>query len=263
MSGLRSVVRRLVPAYARSRIHFAVVNNRFLADLYCKFDESNLTKITDDTELVIEGCPRSGNSYALAAFRYSNDGIGVASHRHSPTAVRTALRRGKAVIVIIRRPRDTIASGLQYDPSQPNKWAIRIYREFYEGILPMADRFLVATFEEVTSDFGGVIRRCNERFGTNFVPYQRTEASEQAVSEMLTQWALRSFTPEVLPHVSPLPSSSRLSPDEVLKLLDRHFVAEIEELDKLYEAVLLHRAIPLAPGMVSRQMSSKAPVGNS
>jgi hypothetical protein len=263
MSGLRSVVRRLVPAYVRSRIHFAVVNNRVLSELYCKFDDSNLTKITDDTQLVIEGCPRSGNSYALAAFRYSNDGIGVASHRHSPTAVRTALRRGKAVIVIIRRPRDTIASGMQYDPSQPSKWAIQIYRHFYEGILPMADQFLVATFEEVTSDFGGVLRRCNERFGTNFIPYERTESSEQAVSEMLNGWALKTFTPETLPQVSPLPSAARLSADEVLTHLDHHFVAEIEELDKLYEAVLLHKAIPLAPGMVNRQMSSTAPAGKS
>jgi hypothetical protein len=256
MSGVRAVVRRVVPNYARSRIHFAIMDNSLLAELYTKIDGTKLTQITDETRLVLEGCPRSGNSYALGAFSYANPGVGVASHRHSPTAVRTGLRRGKPVIVIIRPPRDTIASGLQYYPDQPAHWAIRIYRKFHEGILPMADRFMVATFEEVTTDFGSVIRRCNERFGTSFVPYEATPDSERAVREMVDAWALKDFTPGALHRVVASPNSSRLSADELLPELDEKFQAEIEELDKLYQAVLLHREVPFEPGMVSRQMTS-------
>jgi hypothetical protein len=245
-----------VPAYARSRIHFALMNNTLTAELYSRVDSSKLTRIADDTKLVLEGCPRSGNSYALAAFCHANPNVRVASHRHSPTAVRTGLRRGKPVIVLVRRPRDAIASGLQYHPSQPVQWAIRIYREFYEGILPMADRFMVATFEEVTTDFGAVIRSCNERFGTDFVPYEATPASEQAVREMVDHWALRDFARGELHRVVGHPAPSRLSADELLPTLDQEFLAEINELDKLYEAVLLHKGVSFEPGMVSRQMTS-------
>src|ERR1700728_4748064 len=131
MSAVRSVVRRLLPNYIRSRLHFALVDNRCLGDFYTRFDSYKLSRITGDTKLVIEGCPRSGNSYALAAFHYCNQGVAVASHRHSATAVRTGLKRGLPVILIIRRPRDTISSGLQYYPEQPPKWPLRLYQRFY------------------------------------------------------------------------------------------------------------------------------------
>jgi hypothetical protein len=230
-----------LPVYVRSRIHFAVVYNPLLADLYTRLDSSKLTQITEKTELVIEGCPRSGNSYALAAFRYANEGVPIASHRHSPTAVRTGLKHKLPVIVIIRQPRDTIGSGLQYYPDQPPRWAIRLYRRFHEGILPMADQVLITTFEEVTSDFGEVVRRCNARFGTDFKPYERTEESEKALTQMVDTWALMTFNPKDLPRVSGRPNESRQSADQLLSGASPDLVAEIKELDKLYNAVLLHR----------------------
>jgi hypothetical protein len=222
-------------------VHFALVDNRFLSEFFTIFDGSGLTRITEETRLVIEGCPRSGNSYALAAFRFANPNAPVASHRHSPTAVRAGLRRGKPVIVIIRRPRPTIASGLQYYPDQPPTWAIALYRRFHQGLLPMADRVVIATFEEVTENFGDVVRRCNARYGTDFVPYERTESSEKALAEMLDEWVLESFGEEELPRVSGRPSAARLPADEILASLSQELQAEIEELDKLYNAVLLHK----------------------
>jgi hypothetical protein len=155
--------------------------------------------------------------------------------------VRTGLRHNLPVIVIIRRPRDTIASGLQYYPDQPPHWAVQLYRRFHEGLLPMADRVLIATFEEVTADFGSVVRRCNARFGTDFVPYERTEESEQALKEQLDKWVLRSFDPEDLPRVSGRPSAARVSADVALSALSEELFAEINDLDKLYNAVLLLR----------------------
>ena len=248
MSAVRSVLRRILPVYVRSRLHFAVVDSRLLGDLYTRFDASKLTRITADTELVIEGCPRSGNSYALAAFRYSNEGVTVASHRHSHTAVRTGLKRRLPVIVIIRRPRDTIGSGLQYYPDQPARWAIKLYQRFHEKLLPMADRVLIATFEEVTSDFGEVVRRCNARFGTNFTPYVRTDESEIALTAMLDKWVLKNFDPKDVPRVSGRPSEARKSADQLLSEANPDLVAQIDELDKLYDAVLLHKSAPLDPG---------------
>ncbi len=205
-----------MPVYMRSRLHFAVVDSRLFANFYSRLDSSKLTRITEDTELVIEGCPRSGNSYALAAFRYSNEGVTVASHRHSPTAVRTGLKRRLPVIVIVRRPRDTIGSGLQYYPDQPPRWAIQVYQRFHEGVLPMADKVLIATFEEVTSDFGEVVRRCNARFGTNFKPYERTDESEIALNKMIDNWVLNNFEAKDLPRVSGRPSGARKSADQLL-----------------------------------------------
>jgi hypothetical protein len=241
MAVVRSVVRRIVPVYVRSRVHFALVDGPF-SEVFAALDPSKQTRITADTKLIIEGCPRSGNSYALAAFLHANGrDVPVVSHRHSPTSVKAGLRRGIPVIVIIRHPRPTIASGLQYYPDQPPKWAVQVYRRFHQRLLPLADQVLIATFEEVISDFGEVVRRCNRRYGTDFVPYERTDASEQAVKEMVDQWALANFTQDELPRISGHPSPVRRSADEVLAGLSKELQAEIDELDKLYNAVLLHQ----------------------
>jgi hypothetical protein len=241
MSAVRRLVRKLVPVYWRSRVHFALVRTPGVAEVFARTDRTGFSRITKDTRLVIEGCPRSGNSYALAAFRHVNEGVKVSSHRHSPTAVRTGLKRGIPVMVIIRHPRATITSGLQYYPDQPPAWAIQVYRSFYEGILPVADRVMIATFEEVTGDMGEVIRRANARFGTSFVPYERSDESEADLRAVIDQWALENFEEAELPRISGMPSGGRKSADELLGALDPQLVAEIDELDKLYNAVLLHR----------------------
>ena len=227
--------------YVRSRIHFFLVGIPGFAEVFARLDKTGFTRITPETKLVIEGCPRSGNSYALAAFTYSNPDLKVTSHRHSPTSVRTAQKRGIANMVIIRPPRACIASGLQYYPTQPPKWAIKVYQDFYEGILPLADKALIATFDEVISDFGEVIRRCNSRFRTTFAQYDPTPESEAAVRATVDRMGLDTFDPAELPRVAGRPSGARKSPEELLSALDPELVREIDELDKLYNAVLLHR----------------------
>jgi hypothetical protein len=116
-----------------------------------------------------------------------------------------------------------------------------VYRSFYEGVLPVADRVMIATFEEVTGDMGEVIRRANARFGTSFVPYTQTAESEAALRATIDQWALENFEEGELPRISGMPSGARKSADELLAALDPELVAQIDELDKLYNAVLLHR----------------------
>jgi hypothetical protein len=160
------------------------------------------------------------------------------------------------VIVIIRRPRDTIGSGLQYYPDQPARWAIKLYQRFHEKLLPMADKVMIATFEEVTSDFGEVIRRCNARFGTDFTPYERTDESERALSEMLDKWVLKNFDAKDVERVSGRPSGARKTADELLSDANPDLVVQIDELDKLYEAVLLHKEAPLDPGRQVAKCSS-------
>lgn len=236
------MVRSLIPNYVRSRVHFLIVDTPVVSELYTRFDgKDGLTRITGATQLVLEGCPRSGNSYALAAFDHANPGVPVASHRHSARAVEVGLRRGLPVIVLVRRPKDAIASGLQYYPDQPAEWAIEVYRRFHRALLPMANQVMIATFEEVTSDFGGVIRRCNARFGTNFVPYEKGPEAEAALRARLDEWARWDFRESDVARVASRPSAERRQADEIVAELSPRLQGEIQELDKLYQALLLHR----------------------
>jgi hypothetical protein len=91
---------------------------------------------------VIDGFPRSGNSYARSAFLYANGAeIPISTHRHSPHSIESGIRRGIPVIVILRPPRAAIASFLQYAPRVRVERAITIYQTFYAAVLPSVIRF--------------------------------------------------------------------------------------------------------------------------
>src|SRR5215211_5813810 len=70
--------------------------------------------VTPDTQLVIEGFPRSGNSFARSAFvmaqSESPGKIRIAHHMHVPAQVVRAARWQIPTLVVIRRPRDAVLS---------------------------------------------------------------------------------------------------------------------------------------------------------
>jgi hypothetical protein len=127
-----------------------------------------------DTELVIEGFPRSGNSFALAAFRLTQPSLRIAHHLHAPAQVIAAARQGIPALVVIRDPDDAIVSLLLRAPGWEPREAFAEYARFYSSILPYRERFVVASFREIVSDFGPVIRRLNRRFGTSFAEFEHT-----------------------------------------------------------------------------------------
>ena len=138
--------------------------------------------VGSDTDLVIEGFPRSGNTFATAAFDVALDTMTsdrpvIAHHIHAPSQVIAAAREGIPTLVVIRHPEDAVVSLLIQQPHVTAGQGVRAYRRFYRPLLPYRDRFVLARFEEVIRDFGAVIRRVNERFGVTFPIFDGSEAS--------------------------------------------------------------------------------------
>ena len=132
--------------------------------------------ISPRTDIVIEGFPCSANSFTVAAFATSQPGpIRVAHHLHAPGHVIAAVRRSVPALVLIRRPRDAVLEFVRTKPSLTVAQAARGYLRFYRPLLPFRDRFLVGTFDEVTTDLGSVVRRLNDRFGTSFAEFEPTD----------------------------------------------------------------------------------------
>ncbi len=135
-----------------------------------------------DTEIVIEGFPRSGNTFAVAAFRRAQQRpVHLAHHLHAPGHVIVALRRGVPTLVVIRHPDEAVP---EFSVSKPNlsvRAILRGYIRFYEPLLPHRWGFVTASFEDVLSDFTSVIRRINERFGTAFDEFEATQSNLDAV----------------------------------------------------------------------------------
>ena len=145
------------------------------------------------TEVVIEGYPRSANSFAVAAFRLAQGrAVEVAHHTHAPAHVLAAVRRGVPAVVLIRAPEDACVEFLLLRPSLSPAQALRGWIRFYRPLLELRDRVVVGPFPEVTTDFGAVIRRVNERFGTSFAPFEATPDNVAlANTGIAAAWATR------------------------------------------------------------------------
>lgn len=138
--------------------------------------------IKRDTALVIEGFPRSANTYAATAFWVANGKeIGCVHHLHTPVNVEVAVRRRLPVIVLLRDPLDAVISQIQRSPLMSARATLREYIRLYERVAPLRDDVVVALFEQVTNDFGVILREVNRRFGTTFVPYEATPENESHV----------------------------------------------------------------------------------
>jgi hypothetical protein len=71
--------------------------------------------------------------------------------------------------------------------------ALRSYARYYEPLRPYRAQVVVGTFEEATTDLGSLIRRVNERFGTDFVPFEHTPERLAAVRALIDEGDRREF----------------------------------------------------------------------
>ena len=170
-----------------------------------------------DTQLVIDGFTRSAVTFAVVGFQMAQNGhVRVAHHLHAPAQPLAAARRGVPVLLSVRRPEDSILSALVREPFVRPGTLVRSYVEFYERLCDHRSSFVVATFEEITSDLGAVVRAVNERFGTDFRPFDQTDENVRRCFELIEERARR-------PSWEPLIGrflSGRISLDEFIGATD-------------------------------------------
>lgn len=146
--------------------------------------------VRPDTTFVIEGFPRSGNTFATAAFGVALDTMSsgrpvVAHHLHAPAQVIAAAKRRVPALVLIRRPDDAVLSLVIQQPHLSVRQALRAYPRFYLPLLPYRDRFVLATFDEVVRDFGEVTRRVNQHFKVNLPVFDNSEENVRLAMERI------------------------------------------------------------------------------
>lgn len=138
--------------------------------------------VTPDTEIVIEGFPRCGNSFAEAAFRLAQPRhVRCAHHCHASAQVIAAVRWNIPTIVLFRDPDEAVTSLLMRDPhTYSADDAYSEYINFYDTILPIKKGYVLSSFKCTTQSFDKLIRKVNKRFGSHFLEIEHS-------SEMVTQ----------------------------------------------------------------------------
>jgi hypothetical protein len=165
-----------------SRVPFA-----WDAAMYARADK-RATLARRGTALVIEGFPRSGYTFSVAAFQIANgQHLHLGRHLHGAPHLLRAKRLGTPAIALVRAPADAVASYLVRREGLRAEDALVEYLDFYRTAWSARYAFVVGLFDEVTSDFGTVIDRVNERFGTSFARYEATPDNEAAAFELVEE----------------------------------------------------------------------------
>jgi hypothetical protein len=157
--------------------------------------------ISEETEIVIEGFPRCGNSFAKSAFLAANPNVSVVgTHVHHPAQVLKAVELNIPTIVAIREPRAAVASlrGLSVEINrkvmkESGRWSREInvvpsiaailirYSRFYEALQHVKGSIVVAEFKQIVHDFGVPIAKLNERFDGRFGVFQHTDENVETI----------------------------------------------------------------------------------
>lgn len=193
-------------------------------------------QVTADTDLVLEGFPRSANTYAVAAFRCSNGlDVRLADHLHSVANVAAGVSRGKPVLVVVREPLGACTSLIQRHHVRPAT-ALSAYVDFHGRLVPHLDRVVVSDFPVTTGRFGDAIDAVNARFGTAFRRYETTPENEAWCRAFVIE-SDRRDQGRVQSHTVALPDPARVAGrDEVAATL-RALPDLLERAEEHYERI--------------------------
>jgi hypothetical protein len=136
-----------------------------------------------ETDLCIEGFQSSANSFVYNGFRILQPDLDIAHHTHSIANVRRAFSFEIPVLILFRDPVDVIPSmSSRFHPSL--KASVNRYIHFYRFVLRNSSKVILASFEEVTTDFATTIRRVEQQTEMDFETFDVDEVRRQTVQHI-------------------------------------------------------------------------------
>lgn len=132
--------------------------------------------VNKDTQLVIEGFPRSSNTFSVLALQNAQPTpIKIAYHFHAPAQIIRAAKLEIPILVPIRDPTSVAASFVTRWPEYSVDQVLELYIWFHSQIAAYRDNYIVGDFREIIQDYNSIIQRINKKFGTNFLLVKNTK----------------------------------------------------------------------------------------
>ncbi len=121
--------------------------------------------VNEETEITIEGFPRSANTFAVNAFRLAqNRSVNIAHHKHSISQIFMSYRLGIPLLVLIRKPEDAIISFIIREALISIPKAFKYWISFHNHIWQYRNSYILANFEEIVNNHGTIITKINDKF---------------------------------------------------------------------------------------------------
>lgn len=191
--------------------------------------------LSNKTELVIEGFFRSANTFAVYAFLSAQpDWVVTAHHTHAPATIKRAARWRLPTIVLIREPVGTASSLVLKHPHISFDQAMWDYTHYYSTVLPYNESFMVATFEQTTTDFGSVIDRLNRRYGTDYALFDHNQENVKRIFHTIVRDDSRVESDQVLKYSAPSVEKEQAKKRVKQSLTGKNMQPLLEKAESLY-----------------------------
>ncbi len=193
--------------------------------------------VSNSTDIVIEGFPRSGNTFAVVAFEWSQPrSLRVAHHLHAASQIFWGVEHDIPVVVLLREPKDAVISLVIREQYLTFELALHSYISFYRAILTCKNNCLMVTFEELATDYGAVIDQINKKYKTTFELFDHSSKNVEKVFDLVQSYGVSDSPKNKLDETTVArPSATRKEmADKYRKILDlkkyENLVAEAEQL---------------------------------
>ena len=186
----------------RHRFYRALEHDPRLWTSYRRWRDPDHPYVDDTSDVLVDGFYGSGNTFLRESIRYANPALQVASHGHSPAHVRRALQLGVPALVTVRDPAAAVVSirSRLLDAERPASVVLDVptllgdYARFYDGLVPLVEDLVVATFQEVTSAVHVPLERLGLLSGTALAAPTAEEHNE--VLARIDSWHRRTAPPD-------------------------------------------------------------------
>lgn len=172
---------------------------------------SSQRRVDASTQLVVDGFPRSGQSYFVAALRLLKPDLQVANHAHTPVVFERAGILGVPAICLVRHPAAAVASLVQFRPGLSLGVATRAYTSYHARVAQLPMQPLVVPFSMATGRLDEVIAAAADRFGLELDRLCDREGAEEEIRDAVILSARSNYPERRFQQVVAIPSDARHS----------------------------------------------------
>lgn len=198
-----------------------------------------------ETDIVIEGFPRSSNSFTiwmLEVLQGEDPYLSIAHHTHSVENLTLAVHFDKPIVILVRPPEDAILSYMIYSGCTLD-FAVQRYQRFFSHVLRLPERPVVIEFDTVVSDFNQVVARINALLaarGGKPVPLSQDLAADTATVKEIARERAEEIHGERMAEQMSVPSEAREEIKASRRAEVRAYLTKRPGIVALYEKVLAY-----------------------
>lgn len=228
-----------IPADVRFRMSRMVVDSP-LAGPYMRAREPyQHVRYVNACDLVIDGFPRSANTYAWYASKLTLEPkYMVRGHTHVVETLRRGLQNGKPTMLLLREPDAAVASLYQMRNGVSLRACFDAYTRFHRKCLTLGGELYVARFDQVTNDFGAVLKEFYKFNGVDWPVYEKTALNESRVFDIIDSANQKLNDGSLREQGVARPSSKRTGKDEVLASMSKDEKRAQAQAKNAYSALI-------------------------